>query len=143
MLLQKYLRVEFFIESMLQIVKANDFDRDGCRSFLVPVPCWKMNAFLFAPIISGLNCICFPAQEILGRSLKLCIDNHSYRLQSMYRQYFLPTSISRWTIFALQLLCSPLTFSLLQIQHKPSFLLDLIPTQTILPTCFSSKILLK
>ena len=35
---------------------------------------------------------------------------------------------------------SALTFSLLQIQHKQSFSLVLIPTETIFPTCFNPKI---
>ena len=50
---QKYPKVEFFIGSLLQIFKANDFDRDGCRTFIVQFPCRKMKSILFAQIISG------------------------------------------------------------------------------------------
>ena len=52
LLLQKYPKVEFFIRYLLQMLKANDFDRDGCRIFIVQFPCWKMKTFLFARIIS-------------------------------------------------------------------------------------------
>ena len=69
------------------MLKANDFNRYGCRTFIVHFPCRKMKTFLFARIIS-----------------------------------------------------QNLAFSLLQIQHKPSFLLVLIPTQTIFSTCFNPKI---
>ena len=34
-LLQKYPRVEFFIGSLLQMLKPNGFNRDGCRTFIV------------------------------------------------------------------------------------------------------------
>ena len=34
------------------MLKANDFDRDGCRIFIVQFPCRKMKTFLFARIIS-------------------------------------------------------------------------------------------
>ena len=50
-LLQKYPRVEIFIGSLLQMLKANDFDRDGCRTFVVQFPCQKMKTFWFARII--------------------------------------------------------------------------------------------
>ena len=46
--LKKYSRVEFFIGSLLQMVKANDFDRDECRTFIVQFPCRKTKTFLFA-----------------------------------------------------------------------------------------------
>ena len=53
-------------------------------------------------------------------------DNFSYLLQALDKQ---------------SLLCIlAFAFSLLQIQHKPSFLLVLIPTLTIFPTCFNPKI---
>ena len=55
-LLQKYPRFEFFIGSLLQMLKANDFDRDGCSTFIVQFPYRKMKAFLFARIISEKNC---------------------------------------------------------------------------------------
>ena len=32
--------------------KANDFDRDGGRTFIVQFPCPKMKSFLFAQIVS-------------------------------------------------------------------------------------------
>ena len=54
-LLQKYPRIEFFIGYLLQMLKANDFDRDGCRTFIVQFPCRKMKTFLFARIISEKN----------------------------------------------------------------------------------------
>ena len=54
-LLQKYPRVEFFIWSLLQMLKANDFDRDGCRTFIVQFPCQKMKTFLFSRVLSGKN----------------------------------------------------------------------------------------
>ena len=50
--LQKYPRIEFFIGSLLQMLKANDFNRDGCRTFFVQFPCRKMKTFLFGQIIS-------------------------------------------------------------------------------------------
>ena len=50
-LFQKYSRVEFFIGSQLQMLKVNDFDREGCRTFIVQFPCRKMNSFLFAQVI--------------------------------------------------------------------------------------------
>ena len=34
------------------MLKANDFDRDGCRTFIVQFLCRKMETFLFARIIS-------------------------------------------------------------------------------------------
>ena len=51
-LLQKYPRIEFFIGYLLQMLKANDFNRDGCRTFIVQFTCRKMKTFLFARIIS-------------------------------------------------------------------------------------------
>ena len=52
-LLQKYPRIEFFIGYLLQMLWANDFDRDGCRTFIVQFPCQKMKTFLFARIIAS------------------------------------------------------------------------------------------
>ena len=40
------------VGSLLQILKANDFNRDGCITFIVQFPCRKMKTFLFARIIS-------------------------------------------------------------------------------------------
>ena len=60
-LLQKYPRVEFFKGPLLQMLKANDFNRDGCRTFIVQLPCWKMKTSLFAWIISEKN----PSSETL------------------------------------------------------------------------------
>ena len=34
------------------MLKAIDFDRDKCRTFIMKFPCRKMKSFLFAPIIS-------------------------------------------------------------------------------------------
>ena len=34
------------------MLKANDFDRDGCRTFITQFPCQKMKTFLLAQIIS-------------------------------------------------------------------------------------------
>ena len=47
-----YPRVEFLIGSLLPILKANDFNRDGCRTLIIQFPCRKMKSFLFAQIIS-------------------------------------------------------------------------------------------
>ena len=44
-LLQKYPRIEFSLGYLLQMVKANDFDRDGCRTFIMQFPCHKMKTF--------------------------------------------------------------------------------------------------
>ena len=55
-LLQKYARVAIFIGCVLQMLKANDFNRDGCRTFIVQFPCRKMKTFLSARIISEKNC---------------------------------------------------------------------------------------
>ena len=51
-LLLKCPRIEFFIGYLLQMLKANDFNRDGCRTFIVQFPCWKMKTFLFTWNIS-------------------------------------------------------------------------------------------
>ena len=51
-LLQKYPRIEFFTGSLLQMLKVNDFNRDGCRTLILQFPCRKLKAFLFARIIS-------------------------------------------------------------------------------------------
>ena len=151
LLLKKYCRVEFLIGFLLQLLKANDFDRDGCRKFIVQFPWWKMKTFLFARVIAeklllarpwgGEYCISLPTQAVLRRSLNLswtifltgfnaCIDNLSYLLQSLDKQLLL-----------CNFYISALTFSLLQIQqHKQYFLLALIPAQAIFPTCFNPKI---
>ena len=151
LLLKKYCRVEFLIGFLLQLLKANDFDRDGCRKFIVQFPWWKMKTFLFARVIAeklllarpwgGEYCISFPTQAVLRRSLNLswtifltgfnaCIDNLSYLLQSLDKQLLL-----------CNFYISALTSSLLQIQqHKQYFLLALIPAQAIFPTCFNPKI---
>ena len=130
-LLQKYPRVAFLIGSLLQMLKANDFDRDGCSTFIVQFPYQKMKAFLFARIISGKNCFqqnnrSGNPQTIFLTSCNASKDAISYLLQSLDKQ---------------SLLCnfhiSALAFSLLQNQHRPSFLLVLIPIQTIFPTCFN------
>ena len=81
LLLKKYCRVEFLIGFLLQLLKANDFDRDGCRKFIVQFPWWKMKTFLFARVIAeklllarpwgGEYCISFPTQAVLRRSLNL------------------------------------------------------------------------
>ena len=47
-LLQKYPRIEFFIGYLLQMLQANDFDRDECGTFIVQFPCRKMKTFLLA-----------------------------------------------------------------------------------------------
>ena len=60
-LLQKYPTLKFFIGSPLQMLKANVFDRDGCRTFIVQFPCRKMKIFLFARNISEKN----PSSETL------------------------------------------------------------------------------
>ena len=51
-LLQKCPRVEFFIGYLLQMLRANDFDRDGCSKFIGQFHCRKMKAFLFAGVIA-------------------------------------------------------------------------------------------
>ena len=51
-LFQKYPMVEFFTGSLLQMLKANDFNRDRCRIFIMQFPCRKLKTFLFARIIS-------------------------------------------------------------------------------------------
>ena len=43
--MQKYLKVEFFIGSLLKMFKANNFDRDRCRTFIVQFPCRKVKSF--------------------------------------------------------------------------------------------------
>ena len=53
--LQKYPRVEFFTGPLLQMLKAKDFERDGCWTFIVQLPCPKMKTFLFAWVISEKN----------------------------------------------------------------------------------------
>ena len=45
-------RINFFIESLLEMLKANDFNRNGCRSFIVQFPCQKMKTLLFALVIT-------------------------------------------------------------------------------------------
>ena len=102
-LLQKYPRVAFLIGSLLQMLKANDFDRDGCSTFIVQFPCSEMKVFLSARIILEKIAssetlrwgILHLFQAILRRSLNLCLDNLSYQLQCQRRQYFLPVSIPR------------------------------------------------
>ena len=51
-LLQKCPRVEFFIGYLLQMLRANDFDRDGCRKFIGQFHCRKMKTFSFAGVIA-------------------------------------------------------------------------------------------
>ena len=46
-LLQKYPRVEFFLEPLLQMLKANDFNRNGSRTFIVQFLCQKMKTISF------------------------------------------------------------------------------------------------
>ena len=140
--------VEFFIEPLLQMLKANDFDRDGWRTFTVQFPCQKMKSFLFSRIISEKNAssktfrwgilylfscsgLVDPqtfAQTIFLIGFNPCIDNISYLLKPLNKKPLLRNFY-----------ISALAFSLNQIQHKPSFLLVLIPAQTIFPTCFSPK----
>ena len=119
--------------------KANDFDRDGCRTFIVQFPCRKMKSFLFAQIISEKNCFQTLRSTILH--LFLFSDNPQTILKPLHRQSFLPASITAQKIFLSysSFYVSALAFSLLQIQHKPSSLLVLIPTQTIFPTYFNPK----
>ena len=107
------------------MLKANDFDRDGCRTFIVLFPCRKMKTFLFTRII-------------------FVYYNLSYWLQSLRRQSVFLTYFNPW----INNLCSAtfiflLSHSSLQIQHKLSFLLVLIPTQTMFPTCLDPKINLR
>ena len=119
--------------------KTNDFDRDEYRTFIVQFPCRKMKTFSFAQIVSkkiasneasewGILYLFFCSGHSCSQLLNPCIDNLSYLFQSLDKQSFL---------------CKFLCFSsriLLQTQHKPSFLLVLIPTQTIFPTCVNSSI---
>ena len=100
-LLQKYPRVEFFIGSLLYMFQANDFNRDGCRTFIAQFPCRKIKTFLMNNF--GIKCfqwdlkvgnIVFVSLLSLRQSLNLCIDNLFYWLQSLYRQYFLLASTS-------------------------------------------------
>ena len=85
LLLQKYPRVEFFIGFLLQMLKANDFNRDGCRIFIVQFPYRKMKTFLMNNF--GIKCfqwdlkvwnIVFVSLLSLRQSLNLCIDNLFY-----------------------------------------------------------------
>ena len=55
-LLQKYPRVEFFLETLLQMLKANDFDRNGSRTFIVHFLCQKMKTIFFSRTISEKTC---------------------------------------------------------------------------------------
>ena len=77
--------------------KANDFDRDGCRTFIVQFPCRKMKSFLFAQIISEKNCFQTLRSTILH--LFLFSDNPQTILKPLHRQSFLPASIPAQTIF--------------------------------------------
>ena len=148
-LLQKCSMVDFFIESLLQMLKANDFSRDGCRTFILQFPCQKMKPFLFAIILEKTASSWTSRQKILD--LFPCSSNPQTILKPLHIQSFLTVSIPAETIFLTglnpqikkSLLCnfyiSALQFSLLQNQHKTSFLLVLIPTQTIFFT-FNLKI---
>ena len=65
------------------------------------------------------------------------MENLSCRLKSLNRLYFyLLQSLDKQSLLC-NCYISALAFSFLQIQHKPSFLLVLIPTQIIFPTCFN------
>ena len=50
LILQKYSKVEVFIGSLLQMLKTNDFDWDGWRTFIVQIFWRKMKFFLLAQI---------------------------------------------------------------------------------------------
>ena len=109
----KYPRVEFFIGSLLQIPKANDFDRDGCRTFILQFHCRKMKTFLFARIISEKT----SSSETLGWGILYlfpCSGNPYTILKPLHRQSFLDLLQSLNTQ---SLLCnfyiSALAFSLL------------------------------
>ena len=125
---------------------------------IVQFPCWKIKPFLFARIILEkiassetwrwgiLHCFpvsqyCFPAQVILRQSINLCKDNLAYRLQSLHtidNISYLLQSLDKQSLLC-NYYISALAFSLLQIRNKPSFLLVLIATQIIFPTCFNPR----
>ena len=128
-----------FIGSLLEMPKTNYFDRDEYRTFIVQFPCRKMKTFLFAQIVSkkiasneasewGILYLFFCSGHSCSQLLNPSIDNLSYLFQSLDKQSFL----SKFLCFSSRIL--------LQTQHKPSFLLVLIPTQTIFPTCVNSSI---
>ena len=148
-ILQKYSRVEFFIGSLLQMLKANDFDWDGWRTFIVQFFWRKMKIFLLAQIavekaasnqtVRWRKFDSLPRQSLYDpqtfswtiflTGFNPRIDNISYLLQSLDKQSLL-----------FNFYISILTFSLLQIQHEQPLLLVLISTQTIFSTCFNPKI---
>ena len=137
------------------MLKANVFDRDGCRTFIVQFPCRKMKTFSFARIISEKIA---SSKTLRWGILYLfpCSGNPWTILKPLHSQFFLLASIPAYTIrisYLLQsldkysLLCnfyiSAVAFPLLQIQYKLSFSLVLIPTQIIFPSCFNPKINLR
>ena len=131
------------------MLKANNFDRDGCRTLIVWFTCQKMKAFLFSWIISEKIVSCktsrwgilhlFPCSDILGWSINFCIYNLSYRSNPCIDNiYYLLQSLDKQSLRC-TFYISGLIFSLLQIHHKPSFLLVSTPTQTIFPTRYNPK----
>ena len=133
--------------------KAIDFGRGGCRdaehsSCSSPAKRWNLfclfesfrKKLLLDLKVENIAFV-YTAQAILRRFLNLSIDNLSYRLQSLHRQYFLLFQSIDKQSFPWLFYVSTLAYSLLQIQHKPSFLLVVIPTQRIFSTCFYPKCL--
>ena len=137
-LLQKYPRAEFFIVSLLQVIKANDFNRDGCtkninRAVFLPKDenfflCsshfgkklfqrdLKVGNIVFVSLLrQSLDDPQNFAQTVFLTDFNPCIDNISYLLKSLDKQslfcnFYIPA----------------LTFSLLQIQFFFVFLFFLI-----------------
>ena len=118
-LLQKKFRVEFFIGSLLQMLKANNFDGDGCRKNIHCIgPSPKDENFIFCLLqsfkkkksfqrdikVGNIVLVSLPRQSLddpetfpqttFLTSFNPCIDHISYLLQSLDKQ----------TIFVLQLL---------------------------------------
>ena len=77
-----------FHKTMLQMLKENDFDRDGCRTFILHFPCQEMKKILFSRIILKKNA----SSEILRWGI-LYLFSISGLDDSFHKQSFLLASI--------------------------------------------------
>ena len=122
-ILQKYPKVDFFMGSLLQMFKSNEFNRDRCRTFIVQFPCLKDEIFFVC--LNHFRKSCF--QTLRSRILHLFLfsGNPKTILKPLHRQSFLPASIPAWTIFLTSFSPQinnlfPATF-MFELSHSPCF----------------------
>ena len=132
------------------MLKANDFDKNGCRTFIVQFPCRKMKAFLYARVIAEK----VASNETLRWGILYlfpCSGNPQTILKPLHGQSFLLAGFNpaETNFTPASIPDDPCSAAFaFELSHSLCFkssinnllLLVLIPTQTIYSACFNPEI---